>query len=215
MRLSYLVVVLGILGVSGCFEDIENNDSGPSAGSTDSTGGAASSSSGAVDSSSGESTGAEDPCPEYCGLVQDICEDDVAQYQSEAVCLAVCAALPPGMPGDQLGNSAECRRFQAIQAAEAPGTFCGPAGPTGDGTCGAACEVFCGLAMELCTDAMAQWPDVPTCITDCMQFPTDVVYNASVVDGDSYACRMYHLTVAALDPVVHCPHIPLASPPCM
>jgi hypothetical protein len=93
--------------------------------------------------------------------------------------------------------------------------ICGAAGPTGNGVCGAECESFCGLAMDLCTGELAQWPDVPSCITDCMQFPTDAMYNASVTEGDSYACRVYHLTVASLDPDVHCPHIALDSVTCI
>ena len=115
----------------------------------------------------------------------------------------------------RLGNSSACRRFQAVQASEMPATFCGAAGPTGDGVCGAQCESFCGLASELCTGDLEQWPDIPSCIADCMQFPTDTMFNASVTMGDSYACRSYHLTVAALDPDVHCPHIGLVSATCV
>ncbi len=221
MRTRCSLILLTVIGLAGCFEDPApvdddsgNDDSGTTGAATDSTGTPPDDSTGMADSS-GESTGAVDACPEYCGLVQDICTDDLQQYQGEDICLAVCAALPPGEAGDQLGNSAACRRSQAIQAAEAPGTFCGPAGPTGDDTCGASCESFCGLATALCVDDMAQWPDVPSCIADCMQFPNDVEYNSMVVSGDSYACRMYHLTVAALDPAVHCPHIGLDSPVCL
>jgi hypothetical protein len=39
-------------------------------------------------------------------------------------------------------------------------------------------------------------------------------YSTAVVSGDSYACRLYHLTQAAVDPVVHCGHIVEASPTC-
>lgn len=212
MRLGpCLLVLTASLAVSACFEDI-STDTGQEP-TSDATQGATD---GTADGTADETTAAEvDVCPEYCGLVQDVCTDARAQYTSEEICLGVCAALPPGTPDDQLGNTAGCRRFQAVQAAEAPDTFCGAAGPTGDGVCGAECETFCGLAMGVCTDADEQWPDVPSCLADCMQFPTDVEYDASVVNGDSYACRMYHLTVAALDPGVHCPHIGLASPVCV
>jgi hypothetical protein len=199
-----VLVLLGALASTGCFEDI--SDPVP-----ESSGGTTQASEGTADGSTGE----PDVCPEYCGLIQDVCTAELSQYTSDEHCAAVCAALPPGSPGDQLGNSAACRRFQAVQASEAPDTFCGAAGPTGGGVCGATCEVFCGLATVVCTDELAQWPDVPSCVADCMQFPTDVEYNAMVVSGDSYACRAYHLTVAALDPGVHCPHIGLVSAVCV
>lgn len=207
MRMPLVLLLLGSSSISGCFEDTQT-DTGADASASTSDGTASGT---AADGSTGE----QDVCPEYCNLVQDVCTADQAQYQSDEICLGVCAALPPGNSDDQLGNSSACRRFQAVQAAEAPDTFCGAAGPTGDGVCGAQCESFCGLATELCTGDLAQWPDVPSCIADCMQFPTDVDYNASVVSGDSYACRAYHLTVAALDPGVHCPHIGLGSPVCV
>ncbi len=39
-------------------------------------------------------------------------------------------------------------------------------------------------------------------------------YDASDVAGDTFACRLYHLTAAATLPEVHCPHILPASAPC-
>jgi hypothetical protein len=209
MRKPLVLVLFGALASTGCFEDSQTDTGAEaSAGTTQGTDG---SSTAAADSSTGET----DVCPEYCNLVQDVCIADAAQYTSDAVCLAVCAALPPGEPEDQLGNTAACRRFQAVQASENAATFCGAAGPTGDGVCGAECETFCSLASELCTDDLEQWPDIPSCIIDCMQFPMDIDFNAQVVAGDSYACRSYHLSVASLDPGVHCPHIGLVSEVCV
>ncbi len=198
------LVLVGALALPGCFEDTPDPTPEDDSGTTQAA------------ETAGDSTGEpESVCPEYCNLVQDVCTADVSQYTSDAICLAVCEAMPPGNAADQLGNSAACRRFQAVQASEDPATFCGAAGPTGDGVCGAQCESFCGLATALCADDLAQWPDVPSCIADCMQFPTDVEYSSAVVNGDSYACRAYHLTVAALDPDVHCPHIALVSATCV
>lgn len=200
MTLLRSLVLAGSLALSGCFVDAPNVESDGSTGTT---------------AADGSSSGGESVCPEYCNLVQDVCTADFAQYTSDAICLAVCEAMPPGNPEDQLGNSAACRRFQAVQASENPAGFCGAAGPTGQDVCGARCESFCSLAMTLCTGEHEQWPDVPTCLLDCMQFPEETMFNASMTMGDSYACRMYHLTVASLDPDVHCPHIGLASPVCV
>jgi hypothetical protein len=205
-----LVLALALALLPGCFEDNPDPEPAASTGAADSTTGTSDGATDGADSTTGEAS----VCPEYCSLMRDLCTGDLAQYTSDPICLAVCEALPPGNPDDQLGNSAACRRFQAVQASENADTFCGAAGPTGNGVCGAQCESFCGLAMELCTDDLAQWPDVPSCIADCMQFPDDVVYSANVTTGDSYACRAYHLTVAALDPGVHCPHVALVSATC-
>lgn len=202
MNLRLVLVLVSLL--PACFVDTPDPVPGGSTGAT----------MGGAETADGTTSGEPSVCPEYCNLVQDICTADLQQYTSDAICLAVCDAFPPGNATDQLGNSAACRRFQAVQASENAATFCGAAGPTGDGVCGAECESFCGLAMELCTGDLAQWTDVPSCVADCMQFPSDVVYNASVTTGDSYACRAYHLTVAALDPDVHCPHIALTSATC-
>jgi hypothetical protein len=198
MRLALVLVLGGAFALPGCFEDITDP---PPAGSTGTT-------------QANDSTGEADVCPEYCNLVQDVCTADLQQYSSGAICLAVCDALPPGNPNDQLGNSAACRRFLAVQASENPATFCGAAGPTGNNVCGAQCESFCGLAAAICTGDDAQWPDIPSCIADCMQFPGGVDFSTSVTMGDSYACRAYHLSVAALSPDVHCPHIALDSATC-
>lgn len=209
---SLVLVLLGTLASTGCFEDSQTDTGAEtSAGATQGNEGSTT----AADDTAEGSTGEADVCPEYCSLVQDVCTADRAQYAGGEVCLGVCAALPPGNPNDQLGNSAACRRSQAVQASEMPDTFCGAAGPTGDGVCGAQCETFCGLATTICSGDFEQWPDVPSCIADCMQFPDDVEYNTSVINGDSYACRAYHLTVASLDPGVHCPHIALVSATCV
>jgi hypothetical protein len=202
MTKRLVLVLVGSLALLGCFEDITDPLPQGSTGTTQTSG---------ADGSTGEA----EVCPEYCTLVQDVCETELAQYTSTAICEAVCEAMPPGTPEDQFTNSAACRRFQAIQASEDPTTFCGAAGPTGGGVCGAQCESFCSLATTLCTGDNEQWPDAPACIADCMQLSMDVDYHAAVVSGDSYACRTYHLTVAALDPEVHCPHIGPVSATCV
>jgi hypothetical protein len=211
MLMPRALLLVCALALPGCFVDSQT-DTGAQ-GSTDTEQGT--SNGDTADTTADGSTGEVDVCPEYCGLMQDLCTAEQSQYTSDELCLEVCAGMPPGNPDDQLGNSAACRRFQAVQASEAPDTFCGAAGPTGDGVCGAQCEAFCSLAMALCTGELEQWPDIPSCITDCMQFPMDVEYNSSVVVGNSYACRTYHVTVASLDPGVHCPHIGLVSPVCV
>ena len=126
MRLGLLLLVFATsvptsLSMGGCFDvPPDVNDVTTSDTSSGTTGGTA------ADGSTGEA----DLCPEYCSLVQDVCSAEQAQYTSEAVCLAACADLPPGTPDDQLGNTAGCRRFQAVQTACAgPSARCSAAWP--------------------------------------------------------------------------------------
>lgn len=165
---------------------------------------------GNVDDSTTEAP-ATPSCEEYCALVDDHCTAEFAQYSGTTSCEAVCAAMPLGNPGDELGNTVGCRTYHAIVAAEAPDPHCGHAGPGGASVCGAPCESFCTLAAGLCTGADEQYADTESCITECMVFSTD----SDSIEGDTYACRLYHLTVAALQPDVHCPHIVLDSPVCI
>lgn len=209
-----------LLASSGCFNPSEaaetqteaTNGSGTD-GESESSGTAAGSESSGTAADGSTGAGA-DPCPQYCTLVSDHCAGDQAQYSGQGACEAVCAAIPPGSEDDQLGNTVGCRTYHAINAAEDPGTHCVHAGPAGGGVCGGNCESFCSLALELCTDDLAVWTDVESCLTDCGQFPDDVPFSETQVSGDSLACRLYHLTVAALQPDPHCSHIALVSETC-
>jgi len=164
-----------------------------------------------VDSSGGAALAT---CEDYCALIGDACQSDVQQYAAGAACEAVCAAMEQGEPGAMVGNTLECRAFYATNAAEAPAENCRRAGPSGDNGCGSNCESFCSLAMVLCTGDNAQWGLVQDCINDCSTYITDPPYSSNVTMGDSFACRMYHLTLASTQPVPHCSHIGPVSATC-
>ncbi len=153
-------------------------------------------------------------CQEYCSLIDDHCGEVAPQYPGLSVCQAVCLATAPGASGDALGNSVACRTHHAVLAARTPETHCLHAGPTGDGTCGASCESFCGLALAVCTGDDAPWPDADTCIESCTAWPQEPQYRADVEDADTFACRMRHLTLATLQPELHCAHVDDDSPVC-
>ena len=88
---------------------------------------------------------------------------------------------------------------------------CGHAGPTGDGMCGATpCGNFCELAATICPGTFA---DDGECMTACDGYDKSQVYNADQTGGDTFACRIYHLTAAAVDET-HCDHIVENSPTC-
>lgn len=206
-----LVLVFGLLAPTACFDpdhaqlaadDIED-----------------ASSSGEPMPDDGESTGddgvpAEDPCPEYCQIVGDHCGAELAQYPGQSICEATCALMDPGEPGDVLGNTVACRAHHAFLAAESADPHCLHAGPTGDTTCGGPCESFCSLAQQACSGELSPFLDTDACIAECEGWDPQPRYFAAVPAGDTYACRMHHLTLAAGQPQTHCSHIGTDSPVC-
>lgn len=153
-------------------------------------------------------------CPEYCELIQDHCQGDIAQYPGTAVCEATCSFMDRGAAEDELGNTVGCRIHHSLLASESPDPHCFHAGPGGDGTCGGNCESFCSLAMSVCTGGNAQYASAEACISACNSFASEPPFSTALEDADTFACRLEHVSLAALDPSVHCPHIAVDSPVC-
>ncbi|MEM6293747.1 MAG: hypothetical protein AAGA54_20905 [Myxococcota bacterium] len=209
--------------LAGCFTPGGAPVSGGTDGGSSSTGGAddavpdpdSSSEAGDAESTTGgDDLDAEQACAEYCEIITDHCQDDDAQFSGAALCESTCQFIPPGTPGDALGNSVACRTFHGILAAEDPSTHCLHAGPAGDGTCGADCESFCSLAFNTCPGDLSPYPDVEACVAACETYPVDPPYSAEVPDGDTFACRLRHLTLASAQPDIHCSHVAEVSPVC-
>lgn len=167
-----------------------------------------------AESGSSEESGGGPSCEQYCELVADHCAGEFSQYSGTTACEATCAFIAPGTEDDMLGNTVGCRIHHTILAGEQPDPHCFHAGPAGDGTCGATCESFCTIALQACTGDNAVWPNAEACIADCTMFAEDPKYSESLPDADTYACRLKHLTLASLQPDVHCPHIALNSAVC-
>ena len=160
-----------------------------------------------------ESTGAPaEGCDSYCATITMNCGGEFTQYGSPEMCQGACAAFPPGVPGEMANNTLACRSYHAEAAAMANDVHCTHAGPGGDGACGSNCEGFCGIAGKYCPEA---WADTDACLTACAGFNTAERYDASDIAGDTFACRLYHLTAATIDPATHCGHIKGDSPVCM
>ncbi|MCU1277735.1 MAG: hypothetical protein JWM53_1281 [bacterium] len=156
------------------------------------------------------SGGAAPTCAAYCAKVQMNCTTGDGggnvQYASVSECTNYCttaAGWPAGATGDQMGNTIGCRLYHAGAAAADPVTHCPHAGPTGGGLCGSLCENYCQLMAKNCTGANAVY-DAATCASKCGMIPNTGMVNA--MSGDSVQCRIYHLSAAAADPVLHCPH---------
>lgn len=168
---------------------------------------------------SGESTA--DPtgvvaldCATYCSTITANCTGERTQYGNDPFCQAACAAFPAGTLDDMAGNTLGCRIYHAGAAQADPTVHCVHAGPGGAGACGTNCEGFCAIAMSAtaCPDA---WPDNAACLAACGTFDDSEPYDATDLGGNTLACRLYHATAAAVDPVTHCPHVKGDSMPCM
>ncbi len=157
----------------------------------------------------GTTGGSAVTCEEYCDRVAGACTAPFQQYTSPQTCRDLCPYMPEGQFGDITGHSVVCRNHAAVEASENPENFCEAAGPLGGNTCGTPCEVFCDLNLRVCTGTNTVYASAVECQMACAAFPNDVPYSSEVTEGDSLACRMYHLNVAAASPgnaVAHCPH---------
>jgi hypothetical protein len=162
-------------------------------------------------------SGGGSDCEVYCDTIMSNCTDQNAQYVATEYCLATCATFPAGSPSDTMGNTLGCRAYHAGAAVADPGTHCGHAGPGGGGICGDYCESFCTIAQLACTGGNTVYPTSKECMFDCSMFPNTEEYDASDTSGDTFACRLYHVTIAALDAAsaaTHCSHITSSSVVC-
>ncbi len=70
------------------------------------------------------------------------------------------------------------------------------------------CNYYCSTIMQVCNGpSTQQYVDDATCLAMCAGIPNDA--GAGITSGDSLACRMYHLSVAAQSAgsaATHCPH---------
>ncbi len=70
------------------------------------------------------------------------------------------------------------------------------------------CAYYCASIMAVCNaTSNQQYLDNTTCLSMCAGIPNDA--GAGTQSGDSLACRMYHLSVAATSSAnadTHCPH---------
>jgi hypothetical protein len=136
-------------------------------------------------------------CASYCESVTASCTDADAQYGSNDACLDYCNnASGFSDAGD---NSVSCRSTAAADG------DCAAAGPSGNNTCGAWCEVYCALAANNCGGDNSLYNNDMECLAACADFPTTGSPNDA--QYDTVQCRIYHLGApAAADPATHCPH---------
>lgn len=153
-------------------------------------------------------------CANYCDSVLEVCVDENAQYTTTAQCLQICAHMDLGTTDDTNINTLGCRNRFAIEAIEAPGIHCTSAGPGGNGVCGSNCESFCHGQNSVCVGANQQYNTIAGCMNACATLDDSVSYTHTVLSGNTLACRLSHLSLAAGVPNTHCPHLALDSPVC-
>jgi hypothetical protein len=141
-------------------------------------------------------------CNSYCTAILGACTSANAQYSSMANCVDSCGHFDVGTSPATTGNTLACRVYHTGVARMNPNTHCIHAGPSGGGVCGTSCEGFCKLAVPVCPTQY----QTAQCPGACAGFATTPPYSSNVSTGDSFACRMYHLTEAATDSATHCGH---------
>jgi hypothetical protein len=187
-----------------------NGGSGAAVGGSDSAGTAGSLAEGGA---GGEPSQEPTLCDDYCDAVLENCTESFAVYTSRDACLAVCAGLPPGAPGDRDVNTVQCRLRAARLAKDELPHYCPISGPGGNGSCGSNCESMCGLREQVCAEYKTS--ELPTCLTECAKLDDLQTYSTYIEPGQGQGqtagphvqCRLYHLSAAAIDdPEQHCMH---------
>jgi hypothetical protein len=156
-----------------------------------------------------DSSGGAFDCAAYCTTITANCTGDNAQYGTTPdACPTTCATWAAGTEGETSGNTLGCHLYHAGAAADAPGTHCIHAGPSGGGMCGASpCEDFCALVEAACEGEANPYADNAACLTACADYATEPAFSAATTSGDTFACRLYHATAASALPDPHCGHV--------
>ena len=161
--------------------------------------------------------GPSQACKEYCATVMSACTDIYKVYNTEQNCLAVCALMDEGEPGDRTGNTVACRSRQATLAANTQEKWdhCAPAGPGGANICGDNCESYCSLYEQVCPEEQQDCMLRCQLLHDLDEDPK-ADYKDSTFDvvehheGDLLQCRLVHVSSAAEGPEAHCWHSEIA-----
>lgn len=114
----------------------------------------------------------EPSCANFCLALTTACQGDLAVYESEGQCEAVCKATAPGVKDSiETLDTVACRTAHAFNALLVKASdHCPHTGPLGAGVCGAGgnCEAFCALAKVACpTDYASKFPRAGDCEDDC------------------------------------------------
>jgi len=164
-------------------------------------------------------------CATYCSQITANCTGANAQYADAAHCMGTCAKFPKGTAvTETTGDTLGCRIYHSgMPSATTPATHCPHAGPGGGpvadplvAQCGNACESFCTLEIATCgttgapkAGIPANYASVDACVATCNTFTKTPAYSPTAPAGNTLACRLYHVTNAAVSDtaaMTHCMH---------
>ena len=141
--------------------------------------------------------GVEPSCPSFCRALTNACVGDLAVYENDAQCEAVCGATEPGAKqAIATVNTVGCRSAHAFNALLISAKdHCPHIGPLGAGVCGDGgnCEAYCHLAKAACSDDFdGKFTDADDCIEQCKLLDGFDKGEYSVKDarkGNTVQCR--------------------------
>ena len=235
--LTFSLLSSGLLAAAaGCGDDVDG--SGGLGGGTTATGtGQTSTATGTTNTGSSSSMNTTSTgsmaatCEAYCAAIDANCSGGLQQYGSVDACMEICQSFTPGTAPDTSMDTLECRAYHTGAAMGTPDPHCMHAGPLGSGPDAGAgctgdhatrCTAFCNAAFQVCDGDNVVWGTVAECEEQCADMPDTADYSTAETGGNTLACRMYHMTVAADAKATddmqgfadHCLHIALASQPC-
>jgi hypothetical protein len=199
LRFSSLAIAASMLGSGAFFLACSDSKNGTDGGDTDSGGGTDGNMQGDTagqdggDGGGGMDAGLQMNCASYCKFAMSTCTGANAQYLDEQTCVKMCANIPTGDAGDQMGNTLGCRVYHLGVAGTSSGNadiHCPHAGPYGFGTCGSNCEDFCLLYGAQCNSSTYGGGG---CSVQCPLTATDAGTSFLNAGGNTLACREYHL----------------------
>jgi hypothetical protein len=163
-------------------------------------------------------SGDADGCSKYCSTLKEACPGDRAVYEDDETCLKVCGLFKAGNAAKPTGNTLACRSHQADVALSLSSdlseneTNCAAAGPGGGDQCTAHpmapnCDGYCTVYMDACASVSKKWgfTSFDECTEQCVGIPGGAGFTAAEGhEGDTLACRLYHASLAKLDPDPNC-----------
>ncbi|HSQ64768.1 MAG TPA: hypothetical protein VLM85_16200, partial [Polyangiaceae bacterium] len=112
---------------------------------------------------------------------------------------------PPGDGGSDAANSPDSPVADS-STTDSGGSDGGVDSSPGVDASALDCNYYCSAMATVCTGANAQYLDTATCAAICAKLTAG---DAGATSGDTLACRMYHLSLAATsdsNASLHCPH---------
>jgi hypothetical protein len=158
-------------------------------------------------------------CAEFCRFNLAACTGDLAVYESDKQCMAVCMALDGGLNSHREENTMGCRSWHTFNSLIDPASHCAHTGPGGDGHCGldqvdktGNCVSYCTIAEKACGAVFtAKYASRAACELECSTQPDsfgakmDAKYRiAAAQSGNTLQCRLLHAS-RALSDMTECP----------